>query len=36
MLPRQFDVQKPDQVYVGDITYLWTHEGWLAGVLARA
>jgi putative transposase len=29
VLERQFDVQKPDQVYVGDITYLWTQEGWL-------
>jgi putative transposase len=29
VLDRQFDVQKPDQVYVGDITYLWTQEGWL-------
>jgi transposase InsO family protein len=26
---RQFDVAQPDQVYVGDITYIWTHEGWL-------
>jgi len=26
---RQFDVGQPDQVYVGDITYLWTQEGWL-------
>ena len=29
VLERQFDVRKPDQVYVGDITYLWTQEGWL-------
>jgi putative transposase len=29
VLDRKFDVQKPDQVYVGDITYLWTQEGWL-------
>lgn len=28
-LNRQFDVSKPDQAYVGDITYLWTQEGWL-------
>ena len=29
VLDRQFDVEQPDQVYVGDITYLWTQEGWL-------
>jgi len=29
VLDRQFDVAQPDQVYVGDITYLWTQEGWL-------
>ena len=28
-LNRQFDVAKPDQVYVGDITYIWTQQGWL-------
>ena len=28
-LNRQFDVVGPDQAYVGDITYLWTQEGWL-------
>jgi transposase InsO family protein len=28
-LNRQFDVEAPDQVYVGDITYIWTQEGWL-------
>ncbi|WP_371113311.1 IS3 family transposase, partial [Nitrosomonas sp. Nm33] len=28
-LNRQFDVANPDQVYVGDITYIWTREGWL-------
>jgi transposase InsO family protein len=29
LLARQFDVEKPDRVWVGDITYLWTAEGWL-------
>ncbi len=29
VLDRQFDVDQPDKVYVGDITYLWTQEGWL-------
>jgi len=29
VLDRQFDVDQPDQAYVGDITYLWTQEGWL-------
>ena len=29
VLDRQFEVAKPDQVYVSDITYIWTQEGWL-------
>jgi putative transposase len=29
LLARQFDVERPDQVWVGDITYVWTAEGWL-------
>lgn len=29
LLARQFDVEQPDQAWVGDITYLWTAEGWL-------
>lgn len=28
-LNREFDVVAPDQVYAGDITCLWTQEGWL-------
>lgn len=34
-LNRQFDVEFPNQVYIGDITYIWTREGWLylAGVI---
>jgi putative transposase len=30
LLARQFDVEQPDQVWAGDITYLWTAEGWLS------
>jgi len=29
LLDRQFTVAKPNRVWVGDITYLWTTEGWL-------
>jgi putative transposase len=29
VLERQFDVNEPDTVYVGDITYIWTAQGWL-------
>jgi putative transposase len=29
LLARQFDVTSPDQVWAGDITYIWTAEGWL-------
>lgn len=29
LLKRDFDAMGPDQKYVGDITYLWTQEGWL-------
>lgn len=29
VLNRQFKVDKPNQSYVSDITYLWTQEGWL-------
>lgn len=28
-LARQFKVEQPDRYYVGDITYVWTNEGWL-------
>ncbi len=28
-LARQFNVEKPDQYFVGDITYIETQEGWL-------
>ena len=31
ILARQFDVAKPDQAWSGDITYIWTAEGWLYG-----
>jgi putative transposase len=29
LLARRFDVAKPDHVWAGDITYVWTAEGWL-------
>lgn len=29
LLNRQFAVNGPDLVYVSDITYIWTREGWL-------
>lgn len=29
LLNRQFEVNLPDRVYVSDITYIWTREGWL-------
>jgi putative transposase len=29
LLARQFDVSAPAQVWAGDITYIWTAEGWL-------
>jgi len=29
LLGRQFDVAKPDHVWVGDIRDVWTAEGWL-------
>ena len=29
VLNRQFNVNTPDQCYVGDITYIYTEKGWL-------
>ena len=29
LVKRDFDVLQPNQVYAGDITYIWTQEGWL-------
>jgi putative transposase len=29
VLECHFDVKVPDMAYVGDITYIWTAEGWL-------
>ena len=29
LVNREFDVKKKDSVYAGDITYIWTLEGWL-------
>lgn len=29
IVDREFDVAKPNAVWAGDLTYLWTREGWL-------
>lgn len=29
LLQRNFNVEQPNTCYVGDITYIWTDEGWL-------
>ena len=29
LVGRNFDVEEPNQVWASDITYIWTHEGWL-------
>ena len=29
LLNRQFEVKRPNSVWVSDITYVWTREGWL-------
>jgi transposase InsO family protein len=29
VLDRRFEVERPDTVWAGDITYIWTLEGWL-------
>lgn len=29
VLDRQFDVNKPNVAWAGDLTYVWTREGWL-------
>lgn len=29
LLAREFSAQQPDQKYVGDMTYIWTEQGWL-------
>ena len=29
VLERNFDVELPDTAWVTDVTYVWTHEGWL-------
>lgn len=29
LVNREFDVERPDEIYASDITYIWTAEGWL-------
>jgi putative transposase len=29
LLKRQFETDKPNKVWLSDITYIWTQEGWL-------
>ena len=29
LLARDFNARQPNEKYVGDITYIWTQEGWL-------
>ena len=29
LVNREFDRKEKDEVYVGDITFIWTQEGWL-------
>jgi transposase InsO family protein len=29
LLERKFSVETPDRIWTGDITYLWTEEGWV-------
>jgi putative transposase len=29
LLNQQFNVSRPGEVWVADITYIWTREGWL-------
>jgi transposase InsO family protein len=29
VLDRQFSITRPNRVWAGDITYVWTTEGWL-------
>ena len=29
LVKRNFDVSEPNQIYAGDVTYIWTQEGWL-------
>jgi transposase InsO family protein len=28
IVEREFDVAKPNAVWAGDLTYMWTREGW--------
>ncbi len=35
LLEQNFDVKDPNTVWVGDITYCWTEEGWLYTAIVK-
>ncbi len=35
LLNRTFDVNLPNKVWVSDISYIWTEEGWLVSFRAN-
>ena len=35
LLKQDFNVELPNTIWVGDITYNWTEEGWLYTVIVK-